>query len=248
MSSNKNKSKSKLLNKYNFYENALFIKELRTIVVSDLHIGLEFSLEDDGIQFPLNEEKLLLNRFEKIISKFNPKSIIFNGDILHSFSSITYKIRSEFRNIINFISNEVDDFIFIKGSHDTMLENLVKSTNFKPNYYKKDGYLFTHGNLAIEIEKNIKNIIIGHEHPCVEINMERVHCFLYQKNFNHKANIIILPAFNPLIKGVIITNQDFTSPLLKKSDPKLFQPILSIDHEILIFPSLSNLKLLQWET
>lgn len=233
---------------FDFYENTLFIKDLNAIVVSDLHIGLEFSLEDGGIQFPLNEEKLLLNRFEKVISKFSPKSIILNGDILHLFSSIPYKIRNEFSNIINFISNQIDEMIFIRGSHDTMLENLVKSTNFRPIYYEKSGYLFTHGNYALEIENNIENLIIGHEHPCVEINMEKIHCFLYQKNFKNKSSLIILPAFNPLIEGVIMNNQDFTSPILKNSKPKLFQPILTIDNELLIFPTLTNLRKLQWET
>ena len=234
-----------------FYENSLYIKNLETLVIADLHIGLEYELNEMGIQIPLYEEKILKNRLEKIFKKFKPKITVLNGDILHSFSSLHFKIKNEFKNIINYISKFSKKLIFLKGSHDTFLEKLVIPEDFKGNFYNLNDILFTHGNQNFELNKiknkNIHYIILGHEHPCVELNMEKFHCFLYYEDKIKKLNYLILPAFNPLIEGVILNDQVFISPIIEYLSPNLFIPIITYEEELLIFPSINKIKELEWD-
>ncbi|MBD3229521.1 MAG: hypothetical protein GF329_15155 [Candidatus Lokiarchaeota archaeon] len=239
---------SKILDIFDFYENTLYIKKSNTLVVSDLHIGLEYELrKKGGFQIPLNEERLITNRLNKIIDRFQPDKIILNGDILHSFSSLNYPVKEEFQSIFRPILRKNRKFIFIKGSHDTMIENLVKQEDLRNDFYVQNNILFTHGNYRIDLPSKIKYIVIGHEHPCVEINMEKIPCFLFKYELIKNTSLIILPAFNPLLEGVLINNQNFTSPLLRKVSPDLFQPIISIGMgEPFIFPRISELKSIEW--
>ncbi|MHA1250749.1 MAG: metallophosphoesterase, partial [Candidatus Helarchaeota archaeon] len=48
-----------LLNQFKFYYNGLYIKKIDSLIISDLHIGLESELKRSGLHLPLNEEKLL---------------------------------------------------------------------------------------------------------------------------------------------------------------------------------------------
>ena len=240
-----------LLNQFKFYYNGLYIKKIDSLIISDLHIGLESELKRSGLHLPLNEEKLLTDIIEKLFQKITPKNIILNGDILHSFSTLNYEIKQEFMRIIELLKKRSTRIYFIKGSHDTFIEKLVEPINFRSKSFIDEDILITHGNYSIDISKEINTIIIGHEHPCVEINLEKIPCFLFKHHFdrilNKFINYIILPSFNPLIEGVLINDQEFISPMLKDLNPNDFQPIINLEDETLIFPDIESLKNIQWE-
>ncbi|MHA1250750.1 MAG: metallophosphoesterase, partial [Candidatus Helarchaeota archaeon] len=161
----------------------------------------------------------LTDIIEKLFQKITPKNIILNGDILHSFSTLNYEIKQEFLRIIELLKKRSTRIYFIKGSHDTFIEKLVEPINFRSKFFIDEDILITHGNYSIDISKEINTIVIGHEHPCVEINLEKIPCFLFKHHYdrilNKFINYIILPSFNPLIEGVLINDQEFISPMLK---------------------------------
>jgi metallophosphoesterase superfamily enzyme len=86
---------------------------------------------------------------------------------------------------------------------------------------------------------------VGHEHPVIQIEMERLPCFLYGRKALSGKDLIMLPAFNPLCQGVTINHvegRDFMSPLLKKVDTGELSPVVEVQGEVMVFPGLQKLR------
>ncbi|MFQ6050177.1 MAG: metallophosphoesterase [Candidatus Hydrothermarchaeota archaeon] len=227
-----------MIDRFDFYNNSLFVKDLNICAVSDLHIGLEDESFSQGLIFPLKEKEILIERLEKIIDRFKPKKFVLNGDIFHSFEKIEWKVKEKFLSILELLEENVEDIIFVRGSHDTMLPYLAKKVFDK---YDIGDITFVHGHMPF---KNGKCLIIGHEHPTIEIEMVRLPCFLYGKNLNG-THIVVLPAFSPLCQGVLINNieeSDFLSPILRKVDISNLQPIVEIEEDYIVFPRIYDLR------
>ena len=161
----------------------------------------------------------------------------------------------------------------IQGNHDIHLKYLIKylrtnhktenelRTKIRISKYRIIGSnLIIHGDKRIEqifrkeneikeIMKNVRTIIIGHEHPAIELensgNKEKYKCFLIgntnvkiainrerdnireskvskAEEFTKKLKIIVLPSFNELSEGNNISQNEILSPLLKGVDISKF--------------------------
>ena len=64
---------------------ALWIKDKRILIVSDIHLGLEESMHLKGIMVPKQQSELIIQSFKKIFTKVSPRTIIINGDLKHNF-------------------------------------------------------------------------------------------------------------------------------------------------------------------
>jgi putative SbcD/Mre11-related phosphoesterase len=199
---------------------ALYLKKQKVLIISDPHIGYEESLNKQGILIPRTAFKDFIIRLEKIIKIIpRPKQIIINGDIKHEFGKIS---ETEWRNTIKFIdflSRYTESIVLIKGNHDKILNPIAEKRNITIKEYEKIGnILIVHGDKIPEI-KNIKTIIIGHEHPAItikEINRsEKYKCFL--KGKYKGKNLIVQPSFNLVTEGTDITNEKLISPFLDQN-------------------------------
>ena len=197
---------------------ALYLKKENTLIISDIHIGYEESLNKQGIFIPRLYFKDTIKRLEKIITRKFDK-IIINGDIKHEFGTISDQ---EWRNtlkLIDFLSKKCDQLILIKGNHDKSLGPISKKRNvgFVDNL-TIGNKLIIHGHKLIKIGKNIKTIIIGHEHPAVSLNdktkTETYKCFL--KGKYKKYDLIVQPSFNLVTEGTNILTSKLLSPFLKQ--------------------------------
>ncbi len=221
-----------------FFKNCLFIKDLDICAISDMHIGLEDESFSQGLIFPLKEKEILVDRLEEILKRFKPSKFVLNGDIFHSFDRIEWNVKEKFLSILELLEEYVEDVIFIRGSHDTMLSYLAKKVL---DQFDIGDITFTHGHLPL---KDGKCLVIGHEHPSIDIEMLRLPCFLYGKDLNDR-HIIVLPAFSPLCQGVTINNidkRDFLSPILRKMDVNELRPIVEIEDDYVIFPRIHDLR------
>lgn len=224
--------------KFGFQSGCLFIKDSGICAASDLHIGLEDELLRQGLAFPLQEERLLLERLEEILKKFKPAAFVLAGDIVHSFNRIDRKVIAKLDSVIRLLEKQCR-VILLRGSHDTMLSTLPREILDR---YDREGFTFAHGHAALEEHKNL---IIGHEHPVIQIEMERLPCFLYGHEVVKGKDLIMLPAFNPLCQGVTINHvegRDFMSPLLKRVDTGELAPVVEVQGEVLVFPRLTKLR------
>lgn len=224
--------------RFGFLNCCLFIRKAGICAASDIHIGLEDELRRQGLAFPLNEEQMLLERLEEVLDKFKPSVFVLAGDIFHSFDRMDKNVRDKFVSIMGMLETRCK-VILLRGSHDTMLSTLYRESLER---YDADGFTFAHGHNSVD---NHSNLVLGHEHPVIEIEMERLPCFLYGKSVMGGRDLFVLPAFNPLCQGVTINHvegRDMLSPLLRRVDVEELCPIVEVQGEVLAFPKLRGLR------
>jgi uncharacterized protein len=223
---------------YDFFCNCLYIREIQACVISDLHIGLEDELYYQGLQFPLDEEQHIMERLRCIIDRFSPSLFILNGDIIHSFSLVTRNVKRKLDSVLTMLKKH-SQVILLSGSHDVLLASLPVHTEGR---FDCGGFTVMHGDTAVQ---DHGALVVGHEHPVIEIEMERMACFLFGEKAVHGRDMIILPAFHPFCQGVLINrlqNRDLLSPYRTKMDFSAFHPILEVEGEVLIFPRLFEMR------
>ena len=195
----------------------LYFKKTNTLVIGDLQIGYEASLNKEGVLVPRQQFDLMIKMLRRMIEKVEIKRIIVNGDIKHEFGEINEQEWREILNLLDFLK-ENRELILIKGNHDKMLEPIITKRGFKlVNYFKIGKSMVLHGDEIINECKYSNLIVIGHEHPAVRLKesakVEMYKCFLKGK-WKGKT-LIVMPSFNPLVEGSDILNEERLSPFLK---------------------------------
>lgn len=197
---------------------ALYLTKYKTLIISDSHIGYEEALNKQGVMVPRFQFTELLKRLEKIFAKVKPETIIINGDIKHEFGTISTQEWRHTLRLIDFFARHCKKLIMLKGNHDKVLGPIAEKRNITiaDNIILGDT-LITHGHKLVKVlPRNIKTIIIGHEHPAVSFQErpgDKFKCFL--KGKYKKAALIVMPSFNLVIEGSDITKEKLLSPFLK---------------------------------
>jgi len=190
----------------------IFIEKISSIVLGDLHIGIENELRNQGINIAYVEK--LIEDIRKCKEKTNAKRIILLGDVKNSIG--IPKFKSEIKNLqkfFDFLESEFEKIYVVKGNHDGMLNKIVntKKTKFYSSRgFKIKNYGFFHGN-AYPLEKIIKAnfLFCSHFHPKYSLYLEnkkiaemRVFVIAKVKEiFGKNKKLIILPPFSSLIIG-----------------------------------------------
>ena len=158
---------------------ALYLVEEKTLIISDLHIGLEESLNKQGILIPRFQFEDFLNKLKLIFKKVEVKRIIFNGDLKHEFGEISKQEWNNILRLFDFLQDK--EIVIIKGNHDPILKPIAEKRNLKlVESYNLNGVTILHGDKILD---NLnKTIIIGHEHPAISlkkglITSVLVYCF-----------------------------------------------------------------------
>ena len=220
---------------------ALWIKDKRILIVSDIHLGLEESMHLKGIMVPKQQSELIIQSFKKIFTKVSPRTIIINGDLKHNFGKNLKQEWDDTLKLIDFLKENCRELVFIKGNHDNFLKTIANQKNIKVvDEYLVDDTLLVHGDKLVETKA--KSIIIGHEHPAISLKekskIEKFKCFLKGKYKNKE--LIVMPSFNPLSYGSDILNKGRFSPFLK--DISNFEVFIVGDKGVLPFGKVKNLK------
>lgn len=231
---------------------ALYLDNYKTMIIADPHIGFEESLNKQGIFVPRFHFNDLIKRLEKIFAELKKEnkileSIIINGDLKHEFGSISEQEWRHSLKLIDFLSQHAKKIIIAKGNHDKILEPITKRKNLeiKDEIILKD-ILIAHGNIipkSINKNKDIKTIIIGHEHPAISIRenakSEIFKCFLLGK-WKNKI-LIAQPSLNLVAEGTDISREKMISPFLKETNLSNFEFFIIAD-KVYGFGKIKNLK------
>lgn len=210
----------KITNNIEMIDLCLYIKKEKTLIISDIHLGFEESLNQQGILLPRFQFKETMERLEKIISKLEIKKIIINGDLKHEFGNIS---DTEWKNSLELMDYLKKDreIILIKGNHDKIIKPIAEKRNLKLySYYRLNDIYICHGDFIPKDEdfKNSRIIIIGHEHPAVsigtKIRKETYKCFL--KGKYKDKDLIVMPSFNVITEGTNILKEKLLSPFLQQ--------------------------------
>lgn len=223
---------------------AIYIKSLKAIVFTDLHLGYEESLHSSGFLIPKFHFKDIKDRLKYLFNKYNPKKIIILGDIQHEFKFPKFSVRKQISELLKLCSDQGELFL-LKGNHEkTLIYDKLQS--YKLYIHLKLGnYFFCHGDKLYDKNNDFKKskiIIIGHQHPSITLHdstrQEHYKIFIKSKYFG--KDLFVLPSFNLLTIGVDILLDNIISPYLKESINK--SQIFIIGTEIYDFGNYTKLK------
>jgi putative SbcD/Mre11-related phosphoesterase len=235
--------------KVEYFNGAVYFPDTGTCAVADVHVGMEAAIQAEGFAMPLDEERELLARFKAVVQRFSPKVMVLDGDVLHEFHRVRRNTQKNFDRVMLALLSSVDEVVIILGSHDKMMG--VALTDIDGIRSEQScfagGVLFCHGDVIPDRAKDadVETIVIGHDHPMLEVEMKKEPCFLYGKNAWHGKDVIVLPAFNPLCAGTSINRldtRDFLSPFIREGDIDEYRPIIVVEGEALEFPPLREFR------
>jgi hypothetical protein len=171
----------------------LIIKNSATAVVSDLHLGFSDYLNERGILSYFDESKglkWLLSACEEN----GIKRLILNGDILHDFSKLRQRVEKRLDWLISSLDEKGIKCDLVEGNHDNLLRFFLDKRGIKAKKKILAGDVFiTHGDKLFRVPEKAKYIVIGHEHPAVEVEEKRFKAYLVSEY--EKRHLIVMPSF-----------------------------------------------------
>jgi uncharacterized protein len=170
-------------------ERAVFFVALKTLIISDVHLGKINHFRKAGIAVPVAANQVNLETMVKLLMEFQPKRVIFIGDLFHSHYNAEWEALGPI--IRNFSSCS---FELVPGNHDIM--SALQYQRHQILVHPLELSLTPEILLTHEPQEKPRQsyIICGHVHPAVSLSGKgrqslTLPCFWFGK---HQA---ILPAF-----------------------------------------------------
>lgn len=214
---------------------AAFIQEEKTLVIAELHLGLEYEIYKSGITIPPQREKFL-ETLERLIEITNAKKLVIVGDIKHKVPGSTIREDKEIPRFLEKIGSELKTIV-VKGNHDDRIEEILPSNIriYSSREFKMKKYGFFHGHAWPS--KNLMKcdyLFMGHIHPAIEFRDEfgyrnsekvwikgKIDKEKVKKHFKIKntgtLNLIVIPTFNNILGGKAVnrvSKEEQISPLI----------------------------------
>lgn len=223
----------------------LWISKKKALIIADLHLGYEEALVSDGILIPKGGMFSEMKKEILELLKLKPELVVIDGDLKHEFANISKQEWKETLELIDLILRE-SKIILIKGNHDKILGQIAEKRKLEiKDYLILGDVCLLHGDkIVLEcLDKKIKTLIIGHEHPAVSLTdgtkVEKYKCFL--KGRYKDKNLIVMPSFFNLIEGTDLKRDEILSPFLKNRDLGDFE-VFILGDKIYDFGKFSHLK------
>lgn len=151
-------------------------KKIKTLFVSDLHIGLYFSK---------------LEYFYKILDYYEMEAIYFIGDTMNS-TKLAQRKKELFDSLLNNIDKNTKLY-FLQGNHDKELHYNEKFINeMVYTTLKNKKYLLIHGDIYEQTVPplSLYNKILGESVYFVALHLNDI-IYAIQKKLNHKKTFLV---------------------------------------------------------
>ncbi|HSU72257.1 MAG TPA: metallophosphoesterase [Candidatus Binatia bacterium] len=228
----------------------IYLPSHQTLVFSDFHMGFEHSLNAQGYMLPRTHYKDVVDRLEHIFAELKKQKktvarVVITGDLKHEFGTI---LRQEWRDVlrlVDYLLRRCETLVLIKGNHDVQLGPVAAKSGIKlvPDVRLGD-ILIIHGDDVPTNLKDIKTIIMGHEHPAIGLRakgrVEKYKCYLVGPY--RKRTLIVQPSAKLMVEGSDVLKEKQLSPLLE-GGVKKFRAFVIDDRkkELLDFGLIKNL-------
>jgi len=216
-----------------------------TLIIADLHLGIEREFFQSGIKLPSQTERMT-GRIESLIEAAGAERLVILGDVKHKVPGISIQ---EIREVPEFLSRlsgrlKVD---IVMGNHDAGIEAFApKGVSVHPvTGFRLDDMFLSHGHAWPGKESmSCGHIIIGHQHPMIEFRDRLGYRFRepvwargelsrdklagkYGKLHGKLPELIVMPAFSALSGGAAInrrpdkeTERNFIGPVMRAACEK----------------------------
>jgi putative SbcD/Mre11-related phosphoesterase len=191
----------------------------KSLVVADLHLGVERDFSRSGIKIPSQAGKVT-ESVDEIIEEAMPEKLIILGDLKHKVPGTSFQELREIPELLGHFSDRLELHV-VPGNHDSGLDKILPENvklHSSAGFSEGDAY-FSHGHTWPDPSfLDCKYIIAGHRHPVIEFRDKLGYRFVEQVWMRGELDIgkvkkryktaprsmpeaIIMPAFNPLIMG-----------------------------------------------
>jgi putative SbcD/Mre11-related phosphoesterase len=196
-----------------------------SLVISDLHLGLEYDYRKGGISLPSQTGKLM-KAVDSLITDTRPERLIIIGDVKHKVPGTSFQEVKEIPEFFSHLSGSVKVEI-VPGNHDAGIEKMLPSgIRVHPGTgFIEDDLYFGHGHTwPAEKALTCSHMILGHRHPLIEFRDRLGYRFLervwvkgeldpeklrkrYKDVPEKLPEIVLLPAFNPILGGTAVNRK-----------------------------------------
>ncbi|KYK31397.1 MAG: hypothetical protein AYK23_03975 [Candidatus Proteinoplasmatales archaeon SG8-5] len=226
-------------------EPALLVRDPSTLVLAELHIGIEFEIFNAGARIP-GKTGEMRDRILKIVEENGVESIVFLGDLKHNVPATSFTEASEIPLLIDVLSDAVGELHLIPGNHDGGIERYLSEDvtihSSKGAVIKGVGMWHGHTWPSEEVMAS-ETVIVAHNHPGVVFvdgvgarTTER--CWLrgkwkrdvvMERYPDAGSGFIMVPAFNDLCGSSYINEEEprligtvFRKGLANMDDSEIF--------------------------
>ena len=192
----------------------------RTLVIADIHLGIEWELYNSGISIPSQVEKRTA-RIREYIRKAAPDRIVLLGDIKHNVPRTSWQEKKEIPVFLGELAGFAPVDI-VPGNHDGDMEELIPGnvTVHDMRGFVLDGTGYFHGHTwPNEALLCASHVVMSHNHPAIRLVDVLGHGisepvwirtrFIEKAIMEHYGHlewndpeVIIMPAFNELCGGI----------------------------------------------
>jgi DNA ligase-associated metallophosphoesterase len=175
-------------------EKAMWLREERTLLVADAHLGKGQSFRSLGVPVPRGSSTETLARLGALIERTQAGRVVFLGDLLHSryaLSAAAIDAALEWRE-----RHESVEMVLVRGNHDARAGDPPQSLRLAvvDEPYVLGGFALCHHPQAVPG----RYALAGHLHPCVSVGAGsfdrlRLACFWFGDPVTHAVGV--LPAF-----------------------------------------------------
>jgi putative SbcD/Mre11-related phosphoesterase len=209
-----------------------------TLVIADCHVGRGPA---SNVELPMGDGSDMLARLDGLLARHDPDEVVVAGDLLHSFRTIPRTVERIVDGLAAAAREAGARMVVTPGNHDTMLDSVWDGPTDRE--YRLGDTVVCHGHEAPETDAD--RYIVGHDHPTITIEGQRRPCYFAGEGVYRGADVVMLPPFNQLIRGVEVNDMgagDFMSPLITDADA--FAPVVWDENsrETLSFPPLGDFR------
>src|SRR5204863_149026 len=124
---------------------ALLLRDERALVISDLHLGFEGALAEQGVSIPRFQRRVILERLGQMFDRTKAEQVIIAGDFKHEFSKNLVDEWVEVKQVLRFIRDRAKP-VLVRGNHDNYLATILGDLNLPLNARADvGGYTIVHG-------------------------------------------------------------------------------------------------------
>jgi len=209
----------------------------KTLIVADLHIGIEREYWRAGIRASGLSTRVL-EALERVVEATGPKKIIIAGDVKHNVPGHTEREAEDVRRVVELLSSQ-GEVLIVKGNHDGDIEKIVPQVDvFSPGVLE-DGVYVIHGHARPSLEVvGAEAMVMGHVHPALAFKHRfgRVLKKVFLLGEWKGIPATVLPAFSPLITGTDVGgSEDLIGPVAKElREVRAFLPDGTYVGEVLV--------------
>ena len=219
-----------------FRDRAVVVDDV--LVVADLHVGRGAA---GGFELPVGDGADLLDRFGDLLETTDVATAVVAGDLLHSFRTIPRTVEETLAGLRDRARSAGTELVVTPGNHDTMLDAVWDGRTTAA--YRTGETVICHGHEPPTADAEL--YVVGHDHPTLAVEGRRRPCALVGRGVYDGADVVMLPAFNRLLRGVKVNRMraaDFQSPLVTDADA--FAPVAWDDAraEPVVFPTLGEFR------